>query len=154
MARYQELIANPGSPQGRLASRVTLLNKIEEETGRPVIIYAANFRQNIPNSIDHTDITPFSELTRTIAGRAVDVFLHSPGGLAEAAERIVSLLRARFDSIRFVILHSAFSAATMLAMAGDQLVLDTLQLLVRSTLRSCTETHKLASQSQFQRRPS
>ena len=124
MARYQELIANPGSPQGRLASRVILLNQIEKETGRPVIIYVANFRQNIPNSIDHTDITPFSELTRTIAGRAVDVFLHSPGGLAEAAERIVSLLSARFDSIRFVILHSAFSAATMLAMAGDQLVLD------------------------------
>jgi hypothetical protein len=128
MARYHELIGRPhgpGSGAERFASRIDLLKKIEEETGRPVIVYAANFnQQNIRNSIDHTDITPFSELTRTLPGRAVDIFLHSPGGLAEAAERIVALLRARFDSIRFVVLHSAFSAATMLAMSGDMLVLD------------------------------
>jgi len=125
MARYHELITSPGNPQDRFASRIALLKRIETETGRPVIVYAANCRlQNIPNSIDNTDITPFSELTKTVPGKAIDVFIHSPGGLAEATERIVSLLRARFDSVRFVILHSAFSAATMLAMSGDSLILD------------------------------
>jgi ClpP class serine protease len=79
---------------------------------------------NIPNSIDSSDITPFSDLTCTIKGKSVDVLLHSPGGLAEAAERIVHLLRARFTSVRFIIPHSAFSAATMLATSGDALVLD------------------------------
>jgi hypothetical protein len=44
--------------------------------------------------------------------------------LAEAAERIVDLLRARFKSVHFIIPHSAFSAATMLAMSADELVLD------------------------------
>src|SRR5437867_336293 len=125
MARYHELIANPGQRQERFEKRMALLRAIEQATGRPVVVYAANFNQpNIPNSTDNTDITPFSELTRTVPGKSLDVLLHSPGGLAEAAERIVCLLRGRFESVRFVILHSAFSAATMLAMSGDQLVLD------------------------------
>jgi hypothetical protein len=90
-----------------------------------VIVYAANLNvPNIPNSLDHSDITPFSDLTRTINGAKIDILLHSPGGLAEAAERIVHLLRARFDSVRFIIPHSAFSAATMLATSGDDLILD------------------------------
>ncbi len=50
--------------------------------------------------------------------------LHSPGGQAEAAERIVALLRSRFKFVRFIIPHSAFSAATMLAASGDELLLD------------------------------
>jgi hypothetical protein len=125
MPRYHQLIGNPGTGQQRLEHRIELLKKIEGKTGNPVIVYAANMRQpNIPNSIDFTDITPFSDLTSTIKGKSVDVLLHSPGGLAEAAERIVHLLRARFTSVRFIIPHSAFSAATMLATSGDALVLD------------------------------
>ncbi len=125
MPRYHELILNPGTGQQRFNKRIELLKSIEAKTGRPVVVYAANMRvPNIPNSIDHTDITPFSDLTRTVKGKAIDVLINSPGGMAEAAERIVHLLRARFDSVRFIIPHTAFSAATMLAMSGDELVLD------------------------------
>jgi hypothetical protein len=123
--RYYELISKPQNGQERFNYRQELLRKIEKKTGRPVIVYAANLNvANIPNSLDHSDVTPFADLTRTITGSNLDVLLHSPGGLAEAAERIVHLLRARFTSIRFIIPHSAFSAATMLATAGDELVLD------------------------------
>lgn len=125
MPLYHELISNPGSGQERLNRRIHLLKEIEQKTGRPLIVYAANFRfANIPNTIDHTDITPFSELTSTVPRKSLDVLLHSPGGLAEATERIVSLLRARFDEVRFFVPHSAFSAATMLALSGDELILD------------------------------
>jgi hypothetical protein len=125
MPRYHELILNPGTGPQRFEKRIELLRSIEAKTGRPVIVYAANMRvPNIPNSIDHTDVTPFSDLTRTVSGRSIDVLIHSPGGMAEAAERIVHLLRARFDSVRFIVPHTAFSAATMLAMSADELVLD------------------------------
>ncbi len=125
MPRYSELISRQQNGQERFDHRQTLLRSIEGKTGRPVIVYAANQNTaNIPNSLDQSDITPFAELTRTIAGSKIDVLLHSPGGLAEAAERIVHLLRARFPSVRFIIPHSAFSAATMLALSGDALVLD------------------------------
>lgn len=125
MPLYHQLISNPGTGSERLSRRIALLKEIEEKTSRPLIVYAANFRfANIPNTIDHSDITPFSELTRTLPSRSVDVLLHSPGGLAEATERIVSMLRARFDEVRFFVPHSAYSAATMLALSGDELILD------------------------------
>jgi Serine dehydrogenase proteinase len=123
--RYYELIAKPQNFQERFDHRQELLKSIEARTSRPVIVYAANINvSNIPNSLDNSDVTPFSDLTRTIKGQSLDVLLHSPGGLAEAAERIVHLLRARFGSVRFIVPHSAFSAATMLAMSADELVLD------------------------------
>lgn len=125
MPRYYELIGKPQNGQDRFNHRQKLLKEIEAKTGRPVIVYAANMNvPNIPNSLDHSDITPFADLTRTINGTSLDVLIHSPGGLAEAAERIVHLLRARFTSVRFIIPHSAFSAATMLATSADELVLD------------------------------
>jgi serine dehydrogenase proteinase len=123
--RYYELTSKPQHGPARFENRQTLLRSLEAKTGRPVVVYAANLNvSNIPNSLDHSDVTPFADLTRTIPGSSIDVLLHSPGGLAEAAERIVSLLRARFTSVRFIIPHSAFSAATMLALSGDDLVLD------------------------------
>lgn len=125
MPRYHELIVKPGGGQERFVHRVSLLRKIQQVTGRPLVVHAANTRHpNIPNSIDHTDITPFAELTRTVPGKTLAILIHSPGGLAEAAERIVALIRARFEDVRFVVLHSAYSAATMLAMSSNQLVLD------------------------------
>lgn len=125
MPRYYELISKPQNLVERFNYRQGLLKKIEAKTHRPIIVYAANMSVgNIPNNLDHSDVTPFADLTRTIAGDKLDVLLHSPGGLAEAAERIVHLLRARFSSVRFVIPHSAFSAATMLATSADELVLD------------------------------
>ena len=125
MPRYHELISRQQNGLERFNHRQDLLRRIERKTGRPVIVYAANLNvSNIPNSLDHTDLTPFSDLTRTINGDSLDVLIHSPGGLAEAAERIVHLLRARFKSVRFIIPHTAFSAATMLAASADELVLD------------------------------
>jgi Serine dehydrogenase proteinase len=123
--RYSELISKPQNGHERFTHRQSLLRKMEGKTGRPIIVYAANINvANIPNSLDHSDITPFADLTRTIKGNVIDVLIQSPGGLAEAAERIVHLLRARFSSVRFIIPHSAFSAATMLATSADELVLD------------------------------
>jgi hypothetical protein len=121
---YHVLISSPQNGQERFAHRVGLLRRIEARTGRPVVVYAANLNAPAGNSIDHTDLTPLAELTATLPGRAVDVLLHSPGGSAEAAERIVYLLRERFDSVRIIVPHTAFSAATMLATSADQLLLD------------------------------
>lgn len=93
MPRYYELISRPQNGQDRFNHRQNLLRQIERQTGHPVIVYAANMNiANIPNNLDHSDITPFSDLTRTLQSDKIDVVLHSPGGLAEAAERIVHLL--------------------------------------------------------------
>lgn len=110
------------------------IRSIQEITGRPLIVYATDFiapspikEQFIRNLtiISLADKDGFDEVSRNIPrGSEVDILLHSPGGSAEATESIVELLRDRFSHIRFIIPNVAKSAATMLAMSGNQLLLD------------------------------
>jgi hypothetical protein len=53
------------------------------------------------------------------------VILQSPGGSAEGAESVVKLLRDRFTDVRFIVPIAAKSAATMLALSGNAVVMDT-----------------------------
>jgi hypothetical protein len=102
---------------------------IEALRGRPLIVYVTKFITfqvaNAPNQIDLGDVDGFTDLINSIPGqhRAVDVLIHSPGGRPDATERIVYLLRKRFDEVHFLVPHSAYSAATMLALSGDSITL-------------------------------
>ncbi|NLY00493.1 MAG: hypothetical protein GXY83_30730 [Rhodopirellula sp.] len=97
-------------------------------TGRPMIIYAADFlgkgRGTPDVGIDFADKDGFREAVTGLPAEAVDVLLHSPGGSAEAAESIVKMLRSHFKSIRFIVPDIAKSAATMLALSGDAILMD------------------------------
>ena len=53
----------------------------------------------------------------------IDLIIHSPGGTAEAAEAIVEYLRGRFPGLRVIVPVAAMSAATMMAMAADEIVM-------------------------------
>lgn len=105
---------------------------LAKKTGRPVFVYATAFHHpwkaslfgNMMN-IDLTDKDGLLELIAKTPGPAVDVFVHSPGGSAEAAESLVAMLRENFEEVRFIITGTAKSAATMLAMSGDEIIMDT-----------------------------
>jgi len=107
--------------------------EIEEYRGRPLFVYAVkfpfpplpkNFPVSPPISIDLEDIDGFTDLVNAEKKREqLDVLIHSPGGSPEATERIVSLLRSNYQEINFLIPHSAYSAATMLALSGDQIIM-------------------------------
>lgn len=98
-------------------------------TGRATILYAT--RWTAPNlgappamlSIGPNDIHGFMEAVYGLEGNQLDLILHSPGGSAEAAEAIVLYLRSKFDHIRVLVPHMAMSAATMIAMAADEIVM-------------------------------
>lgn len=131
MATYQALIdkAEGGQIDGKALQqeRIKKIVEIQGLTGRPFVVYFANFIKggNVPNnSIDDTDITAFSDLIEKVPGNSLDVLLHSPGGLAESAERIVGLLRAKFSDLRFIVPHTAYSAATLLTFSGNQILMD------------------------------
>jgi len=120
------------SPQGHVdldGVRRRKMRAVAEHTGRPLIVYASDFLgkgRGVPASaIDFDDKDGFLEVASSLSGDQVDVLLHSPGGSAEAAESIVRLLRAHFKSVRFIIPSVAKSAATMLALSGDEIILDT-----------------------------
>lgn len=111
--------------------RETIL-RIERVTGRPLICYVAkthNLPQGIPAYIDDSDLTGFGDLTRSVQGEAVDIFIISNGGSVEAAERIVRLVRERFNIVRFIIPSNAYSAATLISFSGDGIVMDSLATL-------------------------
>ncbi|HEX2698374.1 MAG TPA: ATP-dependent Clp protease proteolytic subunit [Anaerolineales bacterium] len=103
--------------------------KLVELTGRPLIVYASAYHVPIKQgagqmlSLDLSDKDGFQEVLRNIDGAAVDVFVHSPGGSAEATESIVAMLRSKFDDVRFIVTGSAKSAATMLVMSGNRILM-------------------------------
>lgn len=110
--------------------RRTCYQEIELLRGRPLLVYAVKFplppvQPQPPISIDLDDLDGFTDLVDSASdGNEVDVLLHSPGGSPEATERIVLLLRSYFNHVTFLIPHSAYSAATMLALSGDQIILN------------------------------
>jgi hypothetical protein len=51
-------------------------------------------------------------------------FLNTPGGSAEAAEKMVEIVRHHYAEVFFVIPDVAFSAGTILCMSGDRIYMD------------------------------
>jgi hypothetical protein len=104
------------------------LSQLHKLTGRAVILYSTAFLESrpIPPSdvqINLGDIHGLMESASNITERQLDLVLHSPGGSAEAAESVVEYLRQRFDHIRVFVPVAAMSAATMVALAGDEIVM-------------------------------
>lgn len=130
---YQELINFFQSQDQELtgpilnALRIETIKRIEQITGRPLICYVSRTNvqdPNVPTQIDHSDLTGFSDLVHGIDGKDVDVLIVSNGGLPEAAERIVDLLRRKFEHIRFIVPSNAYSAATLICLSGNSILMD------------------------------
>jgi hypothetical protein len=126
VATYQKLIDEDLTPAQMRSARLNLIEKIEDLTGRPLIVYATSFLKHpeAQASLDDSDLEGFSDLVEDLPGHVLDVLLHCPGGSIESAERICRLLRSRFTDIRYVVPHTASSAATLLALSGNQILLD------------------------------
>ena len=52
------------------------------------------------------------------------VILDTPGGVVETVERIVRVLREHYIEVTFIIPDRAMSAGTVLAMSGDEILMD------------------------------
>lgn len=114
------------------ALRKETFSRIEAITGRPLICYVArtaNVAPGLAVAIDDSDLIGFTDLVHSVPGQDVDVLIESNGGSAEAAERIVRLLRGRFDSVRYIIPGNAYSAATLICFSGNSLVMSLISTL-------------------------
>lgn len=97
-------------------------------TGRATIVYASHWSEpGVGNSvhlnIDVSDVQGFMEVLSNIDERELDLIIHSGGGDVHAAEAIVEYLRSKFDHIRVFVPVSAMSAASMIALSADEVVL-------------------------------
>lgn len=107
------------------------MRQVRDHTGRPLIIYASDFLNQAKLqaagsevNLDWADKEGFMEAIQDLEGDRVDVLIHSPGGMAEAAHSIVEILRGRFQDVRFIVPNIAKSAATMLVLSGDYILMD------------------------------
>lgn len=142
-ALKEEAAANPPAPGGPSPNdilRRKYLKKLHEYTGRAVIFYGTCWLENRQGlggdslSVTLGDKQGFMEAISNISERQLDLILTSPGGSPEAAEAIMDYLRSRFDHIRAVVPVAAMSAATMMALACDEILMGThSQLGNRST---------------------
>jgi len=107
------------------------LSELAAHTKRSCIVYeTAGFAPPLgatPDSLQISmdpDVGAFMETVHGLPKDVpLDLILHSPGGTAEAAESIVEYLRGRFPGLRVIVPVAAMSAATMMAMAADEIVL-------------------------------
>ena len=98
---------------------------------RPCLVLARS-------QIQRTDMELIYRALDDVHGPAIDVLLSSCGGSVEGAYMIARSLRRRFGHVRIYVPHLAKSAATLLALAADEIVMGPLGELgpmdVQSTL--------------------
>jgi hypothetical protein len=71
----------------------------------------------------------FRETVEKMANRAdkkeaIAIFLSTPGGQAEAAEKLVEVVRHHYQLVYFVVPTAAMSAGTIFCMSGDRIFMD------------------------------
>jgi len=92
--------------------------------GRDVLVFAADLNKPAaPISINYADILPIQDQLDNLHGEALDLILETPGGSGEVTEDIVRLIRARYAAVAVIVPGWAKSAGTILAMAGDEIIM-------------------------------
>lgn len=125
-----ESMQQPGgkAPWARLLS--SKVRGVYDRTGVPLLVYAsactAPARKAAPEllQIDVSDKLQFHSMLEALDGPKIDILVHSPGGYAEATETIVEEIRRKFGHVRFIVPAYAKSAAAMMVMAGDEILID------------------------------
>jgi hypothetical protein len=119
-------IEKPTVSDGR-KNRVELIKKIEEvRDGRLLIAYVTSTRPGYDVQIGD-DVLPYIhrglELAKTRAKKGVDLFIHSNGGSGTTPWRIVNLIREYTKDFSVLVPHHAFSAATLIALGANTIVM-------------------------------
>ncbi|WP_301663214.1 SDH family Clp fold serine proteinase [Methanoculleus frigidifontis] len=107
------------------AERVEFYRQIEKERGRPLITYVTSSRPNAEGVIASDVIPEFCRQILTIPEdkKKIDLLIVSRGGDPIVSWRIISLLRERFDEVGVLIPYEAYSAATLLALGANEIVM-------------------------------
>jgi len=112
-------------------NRKELIQKIEKERDSKVITYITGDRQGPTSGRVAMDIIPIvSQQLRKIGKvKNIDLFLYSTGGDTMVPWRLVSMIREYCDKFSVIIPYKAHSAATMISLGADEIVMSDLSEL-------------------------
>jgi hypothetical protein len=107
------------------ADRRTLYGEIEHARNRPLIVYVTSSKENASTQIGLDVIPQFTKQLARIPRDAteIDILIVSNGGDPTVSWRIVSLLRERFQRVAALLPFAAFSAATLIALGADEIIM-------------------------------
>lgn len=105
--------------------RVEIYKKIEKIRERPLISYVTSIR---PFASGQMASDVISEIAKQIleipeSETKIDILIISNGGDPTVSWRIISMLRERFSEIGLLISYTAYSAATLLALGANEIVM-------------------------------
>lgn len=108
-----------------------LIKQIEKLRGSKVITYITSDRQGPVNARIAMDIIPIVSAQLRKIGRVpkIDLFLYSTGGDTMVPWRLVSMIREYCDTFSVLIPYKAHSAATMISLGADEIVMSDLSEL-------------------------
>ena len=108
-----------------IEQRVALYAQMERLRKRPLIVYVTSSRGGatgqiaadvVPELLDQLQVLPEDT-------EAVDLLLVSNGGDPTVAWRVVSLIRERVSKFSVLLPQAAFSAATLIALGADEIIM-------------------------------
>lgn len=109
-----------------LPERIALIKRIQELRSSYVFCYLTSVREGVPGAIASDQVRVFFEHLLLLPSKPVeklDVFLVSNGGDSVVPWRLVSLLREYAKSFSVLIPYRAYSAASLLALGADEIVI-------------------------------
>lgn len=108
-----------------LDERLNLYSEIENLRGRPLLVYVTSSRRGASGSMASDVIPEFIDQLKELPDdtNGIDLLIESQGGDALVAWRVVSLIRERIDNFTVIIPFNAFSAATLLALGANEIIM-------------------------------
>lgn len=125
LTELQQTPAPNGTGPDFDAVRRRYLQKLHRLTKRDTILYSTDYfgTGGMATAIVLEDMQGMMEVNKGLRGPELDIILHSPGGDPDATASIVKYLRKKFSHIRVFVPLAAMSAATMWALAADEIVM-------------------------------
>lgn len=108
-----------------LKERLTLYRELEAKRGRPLIVYVTSNRPNASGQMASDVVSEILAQLQALPADAekLDFLIVSQGGDPTVAWRVVSLIRERVTEFAVLVPQAAFSAATLMALGANEIVM-------------------------------
>ena len=155
MPHYTEYLNRNLGPRELTAERQRQLARISKLRGRDVLVYAASMKPlqgplGPVTSISYDDLLPIDDQLSGLTGTGLDLIIESPGGSGEVAEDIVRLIRQKYGGFAVIVPGWAKSAATIIAMAANEILMAACRPLDPS-MPSCNGRERYSRRTLFLR---